>query len=112
MRISDCSSDVCSSALVSRRLAILTLPRGDIARPVAPAAIEPVEFLAPVCRAGEQRACPRRRQEVPPKAVEPARLRVEVIDVDMLPAPIAGGEITAHRASPAPARGAWGRGRE
>src|SRR3546814_9581874 len=42
----------------------------------------------------------------------PARLRVEVIDVDMLPAPIAGGEITAHRASPAPARGAWGRGRE
>src|SRR3546814_13700891 len=50
---------------VSRRLAILILPRGDIARPVAPAAIEPVEFLAPVCRAGEQRACPRRRQEVP-----------------------------------------------
>src|SRR3546814_527787 len=107
MRISDWSSDVCSSDL-----AILILPRGDIARPVAPAAKEPVEFLAPVCRAGEQRACPRRRQEVPPKAVEPARLRVEVIDVDMLPAPIAGGEITAHRASPAPARGAWGRGRE
>src|SRR3546814_8103114 len=98
MLITDWSSDVCSSVLkaaalrlsvrkgrqaVSRRLAILILPRGDIARPVAPAAIEPVEFLAPVCRAGEQRACPRRRQEVPPKAVEPARLRVEVIDVDM-----------------------------
>src|SRR3546814_18259415 len=55
---------------VSRRLAILILPRGDIARPVAPAAIEPVEFLAPVCRPGDKRACPRRRQEVPPKAVE------------------------------------------
>src|SRR3546814_18119569 len=75
---------------------ILILPRGDIARPVAPAAIEPVELLAPVCRAGEQRACPRRRQEVPPQAVEQARLRFQVIDVDMLRAPIERGEIHAH----------------